>query len=215
MKMAASRSPTVRTYFVDEAGDGNLFGKRGRVIVGNEGCSRFFIVGLADIPDPNALGRDLNDLRVQLLADPYFRRVQHHFLQTGQVGSDRGSLCGAASGPAQVWPAMGHCQRGSDPCAPRIAAQEPRVAGGGLLSVGIATPLRATRGAIRSPAVVEIQPGARPGRYAPGSIRGLLHKEKAADISGSWRLAGDIGSLDRSRKITRHGAEFHPQSTIL
>jgi len=66
---------TVRNYFVDEAGDPVLFGKRGRVLVGTEGCSRFFILGLLDIADREALGREMEELRQALLADPYFRAV--------------------------------------------------------------------------------------------------------------------------------------------
>jgi len=64
-----------RSYFVDEAGDTVLFDAKGKVIVGTEGCSRFFILGLADIPDPDALGRDLDQLRARLLADSYFNHV--------------------------------------------------------------------------------------------------------------------------------------------
>lgn len=67
--------PSQRFYFVDEAGDTVLFDAKGRVIVGTEGCSRFFILGLADIPDPDALGRELSQLRTDLLADPYFKDV--------------------------------------------------------------------------------------------------------------------------------------------
>jgi len=68
-------APSVRSYFVDESGDGVLFSRRGRVVVGTEGCSRFFILGLVDIPDPDALGHELDDLRAGLLADPYFKGV--------------------------------------------------------------------------------------------------------------------------------------------
>ena len=98
----ASPSPSVRNYFVDEAGDGHLFNRQGRVIVGTKGCF-----------------------------------------------------------------------------------------------------------------VVAVQPGARCGRHTPGAIRGLLRKEKAADISGYQRPAGDIGSLDRNRKITRRGAEFRPLAMVI
>ena len=45
-----NRVPSTRHYFVDEAGDGTLFDGKGRVIIGSEGCSRFFIPGLVDIP---------------------------------------------------------------------------------------------------------------------------------------------------------------------
>ena len=71
-------SPTAakaRTYFVDEAGDGTLFDRRGRAIIGAYGCSRLFMLGLADIRDAGALGMDLERLRAQLLADPYFKGV--------------------------------------------------------------------------------------------------------------------------------------------
>lgn len=59
-----------RDYFVDEAGDPVLFNSRKQVVVGKDGCSRFFILGALDVPDPNALERDLQDLRRRLLADP-------------------------------------------------------------------------------------------------------------------------------------------------
>jgi hypothetical protein len=62
-------------YFVDEAGDPVLFGGKGRVLLGSEGCSRHFIVGLLDVPDPANLGLELNRLRANLLADPYFKDV--------------------------------------------------------------------------------------------------------------------------------------------
>ena len=66
---------SIRKYFVDEAGDGVLFDRKGRVIVGTPGCSRYFFLGLVDIPDPDRVGRDLQDLRERLLADPYFKGV--------------------------------------------------------------------------------------------------------------------------------------------
>lgn len=65
----------LRRYFVDEAGDPNLFNRRKRVIVGKAGCSAFFILGLIDVEHPEALKRDLEALRAELLADPYFSDV--------------------------------------------------------------------------------------------------------------------------------------------
>lgn len=64
-----------RHYFVDEAGDATLFGSRGRVLVGQEGCSRYFMLGVLDVADPPALAADMQALRARLLADPYFRDV--------------------------------------------------------------------------------------------------------------------------------------------
>jgi hypothetical protein len=66
---------TKRSYFVDEAGDGTLFSKKGGVIIGQEGCSRYFILGVLDVADQEALASELTILRQQLLADPYFKKV--------------------------------------------------------------------------------------------------------------------------------------------
>jgi hypothetical protein len=64
-----------RHYFVDEAGDSVLFDRRGQVNVGRPGCSKFFILGLADVEEPDALTRELEALRAELLVDPYFAGV--------------------------------------------------------------------------------------------------------------------------------------------
>jgi hypothetical protein len=68
-------TPSVKHYFVDEAGDPVLFDGKGRVLVGTEGCSRYFVVGLLDVADATKLSADLANLRADLLADPYFKNV--------------------------------------------------------------------------------------------------------------------------------------------
>jgi hypothetical protein len=65
----------IHRYFVDEAGDAVLFGSRGQARIGTEGCSRYFMLGVAHIPEPLALEEALANLRGELLADPYFRGV--------------------------------------------------------------------------------------------------------------------------------------------
>lgn len=62
-------------YFVDEAGDTTLFNARGVPIVGSDGVSRTFMVGVADVPDPAATRTRLDALRANLLAEPYFKGV--------------------------------------------------------------------------------------------------------------------------------------------
>jgi hypothetical protein len=62
-------------YFVDEAGTPTLFAKRREVIVGNEGCSKYFLLGKAAVDDPDQLSEALESLRSELLADPYFKNV--------------------------------------------------------------------------------------------------------------------------------------------
>lgn len=77
--MESSPSPStglVRNYFVDEAGDTTLFDRRGRrVLIGSEGCSTYFILGVIDIPDINVVKNELITLRDRLLQDPYFKGV--------------------------------------------------------------------------------------------------------------------------------------------
>ena len=62
-------------YFVDEAGDGTLFDRKGGILVGASGCSRYFIVGLLQAQDTRRLHEDLERVRAELLADPYFAGV--------------------------------------------------------------------------------------------------------------------------------------------
>jgi hypothetical protein len=71
-----------RHYFVDEAGDGVLFNSKGKVIIGQDGCSRYFLLGLLDVPDPKALSASREALRINLLSDPYFRKIPS--MQPGQ-----------------------------------------------------------------------------------------------------------------------------------
>lgn len=64
-----------RYYFVDEAGDGTLFDAHGRVLIGEQGVSRYFILGVLDVPNPDQIHNELEELRQNLLADPYFKKV--------------------------------------------------------------------------------------------------------------------------------------------
>jgi len=67
--------PIKRHYYIDEAGDGVLFNKRGRIIIGTKGNSRFFMLGLLHIEDPPSLERRLSELRRDILSNPYFAGV--------------------------------------------------------------------------------------------------------------------------------------------
>ncbi len=83
MKRSAPRSETAVVeaeketlhYFVDEAGDPTLFDRKGRIIVGDSGCSKYFMLGKMDIEAPLEVARELDALRAELLADPYFKDV--------------------------------------------------------------------------------------------------------------------------------------------
>ena len=62
-------------YFVDEAGDPTLFDRKGRIIINENGCSNYFILGKMEIDDPAGVEESLENLRKELLADPYFKNV--------------------------------------------------------------------------------------------------------------------------------------------
>lgn len=62
-------------FFVDEAGDLTLFGRRGKVLIGTEGVSKCFMVGMAHVLDPLSLNRDLERLHGELLNDDYLKRI--------------------------------------------------------------------------------------------------------------------------------------------
>lgn len=65
----------INHFFVDEAGDLTLFDKHRRNIVGRKGVSKFFMVGVAQIPDPNFTNQLLAELRAEMLADSYLAGV--------------------------------------------------------------------------------------------------------------------------------------------
>ena len=75
--MASADDPdrVVVHYFIDEAGDPRLFGRRRVSVVGDEGVSNYFILGKLEVDDPATLSRELESLKAALLADPYFKNV--------------------------------------------------------------------------------------------------------------------------------------------
>lgn len=62
-------------YFVDETGTPEIFKKGGFSIVGQSGCSRFFILGYLEVPNPGDLREKLRKLQKDLLQDPYLRSI--------------------------------------------------------------------------------------------------------------------------------------------
>ena len=73
--MSADANEAQMHLFVDEAGDTTLFGRHGKVLVGTDQTSRFFMVGRLEAADMAALDADLAVLRAELLADPLINTV--------------------------------------------------------------------------------------------------------------------------------------------
>ena len=76
---------TVNCYYVDEAGDLVLFGRRGKVLVGTPGCSSVFMIGVAHLPDPQHAAEAMEKLRQSLLSDPYFKDVPSMSVNAGKT----------------------------------------------------------------------------------------------------------------------------------
>lgn len=67
--------PEINHYYIDESGSGDLFGKRGKILLGTEGVSNFFMLGLIHLPDPEQIQQLLQKLRLSILKDPYLNRI--------------------------------------------------------------------------------------------------------------------------------------------
>ncbi len=72
-------------YFVDEAGDTTLFGRHGKVLVGTEVVSRFFMVARLEVPEVDALEADIGTLRAELLNDPLLNSVPSMQVAAGKT----------------------------------------------------------------------------------------------------------------------------------
>ncbi len=100
----------IKHYFVDEAGDLNLLDKRGRIVVGKEGVSCCFMVGLVDVPDPEHAHAELEDLRRRLMADPRFRdmpSMQPHANKTASAFHAKDDPAEVRSEVFELLPSLG------------------------------------------------------------------------------------------------------------
>ncbi len=72
-------------YFVDESGDGVLFGAQGRNLLTQEAVPKHFILGRLEVAQPEVLATELEALRQQLLLDPYFKNVPSMQVHAGKT----------------------------------------------------------------------------------------------------------------------------------
>lgn len=63
------------TFYVDEAGDGVLFGPKGRDRLKDQEAPRFFMLGMVRCADDQAAGAALNQLREKVLANPLYSSI--------------------------------------------------------------------------------------------------------------------------------------------
>lgn len=73
--MTPEAPKTSAHYFVDESGDGVLFGTQGRSLLTQDAVPKYFILGLLEVAQPETLALEMEALRKDLLSDPYFKNV--------------------------------------------------------------------------------------------------------------------------------------------
>jgi hypothetical protein len=66
---------SLATYYVDEAGDGVLFGPKGRNRLDDSEAPRFFMLGMVRCAVDAEAGAGLDQLRQELLAHPLYRSI--------------------------------------------------------------------------------------------------------------------------------------------
>jgi hypothetical protein len=65
-----------RHFYIDEAGDLSLFNKKGKMLaLGQEGRSRYFMIAVAELSNPEHAKTDFAALRQDLLKDPSLKAV--------------------------------------------------------------------------------------------------------------------------------------------
>jgi hypothetical protein len=62
-------------YYVDESGDPFFYNRRGKSIVGKEGCSPILIMGFIETLNPSIIRKELEILRKDIIDDPYFSGI--------------------------------------------------------------------------------------------------------------------------------------------
>lgn len=67
MKAEKQKSAESTHYFVDESGDGVLFGSQGRVLLGQPEGRSHFMLGLLQVAQPQKLAQELETLRQDML----------------------------------------------------------------------------------------------------------------------------------------------------
>ena len=65
----------IRNYYVDESGCLTLFDKKGKIIVGKNGVSKIFMIGLVYFDNPVEVENKLQEFRNNLLVDEKYKNI--------------------------------------------------------------------------------------------------------------------------------------------
>ena len=75
MSNLASFNRANKRYYVDEAGDGVLFGPMGGDLLSKGEARRYFMLGFVEYNAPHQIEQELSDLRQRLKCDPLFSSI--------------------------------------------------------------------------------------------------------------------------------------------
>ena len=73
--MSDPKKKTAATYYVDEAGDGVLFGRKGRIRVHEPDAPRYFMLGMVSCANDAKAAQKLETLRKSLLINPLYSSI--------------------------------------------------------------------------------------------------------------------------------------------
>jgi hypothetical protein len=73
------------SYYVDEADDGVLFGKKGHVRIHDPDSSRFFILGMIRCENDTEIVEGIQELRKGILSNPLFAGIPSAQIEAGKT----------------------------------------------------------------------------------------------------------------------------------
>lgn len=73
--MAETRNNSRATYYVDEAGDGVLFGRKGRLRLDDPDAQQYFLLGMVRCKNDDEASSQLEALRYSLLRNPLYASI--------------------------------------------------------------------------------------------------------------------------------------------
>jgi hypothetical protein len=62
-------------FFVDESGDPNFYNRFGKLIVGEEGCSKILIIGFVMVENPLVMRKKILQLKNEIINDSYLKNI--------------------------------------------------------------------------------------------------------------------------------------------
>lgn len=66
---------SVTYFFIDESGDPYFYDRKGKLIVGREGCSKILIVGFIKTNEPEIIRKTLHQLKLEIAKDKYLLEI--------------------------------------------------------------------------------------------------------------------------------------------